>query len=355
MPKMIQPSLAGGEVSPATGARIDLEDRYMAVEYAENYIASFTGSMFTRPGQKFVARAKPGSAAYRIIEFEFNTEQTYVLELGDQYMRFHTAGAQILDSTQVKTITGATAADPVVITSTGHTLSNGDEVYIAGVAGMTELNGRSFLIANTTANTFELQTLDGTDVDGSAYTAYSSGGTATPPYEITTPWAAADLFEISYAQSGDVMGLVHEDYQPRDLERVDNDSWTLTAVDFKPAQAEPTNIDAIVKTTLTTFAITSITQANPAVVTTGSSHGFSDNEYVLIENVVGMTEINNFVYRIDVQSATTFALKRLDDSAVNSSGYTAYTSGGTSTKLQRQRNYTVTAVSGDRARAGPDG
>lgn len=75
-----------------------------------------------------------------------------------------------------KTITAATAADPVVITSASHGFSNGDQVKINGVVGMTELNGEIFLVADKADDTFELTDLDGNDIDGSAYTAYISGG-----------------------------------------------------------------------------------------------------------------------------------------------------------------------------------
>lgn len=54
---------------------------------------------------------------------------------------------------------------------TAHGLSNGDDVRIDEVMGMWEVNARSFEIENVTANTFDL-----VDVDGSDYTAYSSGG-----------------------------------------------------------------------------------------------------------------------------------------------------------------------------------
>jgi len=73
-----------------------------------------------------------------------------------------------------KTITGATAANPVVITSTAHGLANGTVVALDSLGGMIELNGRSFVIANQATNTFELK-----GVDGTTYTAYTSGGTAT--------------------------------------------------------------------------------------------------------------------------------------------------------------------------------
>jgi hypothetical protein len=74
------------------------------------------------------------------------------------------------------TISGATVADPVVITATSHGFSDGDKVLIRNVVGMTEINDTTFLVANKTANTFELTDLEGNDIDGSAYTAYSSAG-----------------------------------------------------------------------------------------------------------------------------------------------------------------------------------
>ena len=347
MAKLIQPSMAGGEVSAPVGARVDLSKRSVAVEEAQNFIATFTGSMMSRPGQKFVSQTKPGSSTYRFIEFEFNDTQTFVLELGETYMRFHSLGAQILDSALTGSITAATAADPVVVTSTAHGLSNGDEIYISGVAGMTELNGRNFIVANVTANTFELQTLEGTDIDGTGYTAYTSGGTWTEVYEITTPWAAADLFAIKYAQSGDVMTLCHPDYPPQELVRIDNDTWTLSEVDLTPDILGPDNITVDVNTTITAGVITGITQADPAVVTS-SGHGLTTGDRVRITGVVGMAEVNNFLYEVTRLDANTFSLQyAFDDSDVDSTGFTAYSSGGVFELAIRPRSYTVTAVSSD--------
>jgi len=73
----------------------------------------------------------------------------------------------------VRTITGATQANPVVVTSASHGFTNGDEIYINNVIGMTELNNRTFTVANAATDTFELS-----GVNGTAYTAYSSGGSA---------------------------------------------------------------------------------------------------------------------------------------------------------------------------------
>lgn len=345
MVKLIQPSFAGGEVSVAVGARVDLAKRQVAVERAENFIPTFTGAMRSRPGQKFIARCKPTAGNHRIIEFEFNDTQTFVIELGHEYIRFHTQGAQVLDSSSVKTITNATQANPVVVTSASHGLSNGDEVYITGVAGMTELNGRSFLVASATTNTFALQDLNGDNVNGSGYTAYSSGGTATPPYEIASPYDEADLFELTYAQSGDILTICHPSYKPRELIRIANDSWTLSEIAFVPEQARPTNLSVDVNTGVTVGTITGVTQANPGVVTI-SSHGYSEGDRILILNVGGMTELNNFLYVVNnVLSANTFEIAYIGTTAsIDTSGFTAYTSGGISRTAVRPRIYAVTAI-----------
>lgn len=358
MAKMIQPSMAGGEVSASVGARVDLSKRAVAVERAENFVATFTGAMASRPGQKFVAQTKGTAGAHRIIEFEFNTEQTFVLELGEQYIRFHTLGSQILDSSAVKSITNATQADPVVVTSSSHGLSDGDEVYIAGVGGMEELNGRNFLVANAATNTFELQTLQGDPVDGTGYSAYTSGGTATPPYELAAPWAADDLFDISYAQSGDVTTLVHPDYAPRELVRVANDNWTLSEIDFLPEVGAPSGISATANTTGTLqrnytvtavseddseeglrgtsgddISISDITQADPVVVTTSSAHDLQELDEVEISGVGGMTQLNGERFQVRIIDSTSFSLDRLDGTPVDSTSFTAYTSGGSAYPL----------------------
>ena len=82
------------------------------------------------------------------------------------------------------TITGATQADPVVVTmSGGHNFTDGQQVVISSVAGMTDINS-TFTVHNSTSTTFELftaQTAATTvvePVDGTGFSAYTSGGTA---------------------------------------------------------------------------------------------------------------------------------------------------------------------------------
>ncbi len=73
-----------------------------------------------------------------------------------------------------RTITAATKARPVVITSNGHGFANNDVVWISGVSGMTQLNNKPYVVKNKTTNTFELYAMDGvTRVDGRNYSTHS--------------------------------------------------------------------------------------------------------------------------------------------------------------------------------------
>jgi hypothetical protein len=72
--------------------------------------------------------------------------------------------------------------------------------------------------------------------------------------------------------------------------------------------------------------ITGITQGNPAVVTQ-VAHGYSNGDKILIDNVAGMTQVNDLVFTVANKADDTYEL-----SGINSSGYTAYSSGGNATK-----------------------
>ncbi len=79
-------------------------------------------------------------------------------------------GASWMTGTQ-KTMSGATRANPVVITSNAHGFATGNTVWISGVNGMTELNNRAYTITVVNANSFRLN-----GVNGSSYNARTSGG-----------------------------------------------------------------------------------------------------------------------------------------------------------------------------------
>ena len=79
--------------------------------------------------------------------------------------------------------------------------------------------------------------------------------------------------------------------------------------------------------TETAQTITGITQANPGVVTI-AGHGWSNGDLVYLEAVAGMSEVNGRFFTLAGVTTDTFQL-----SDVDTSGYTAYGSGGTAARV----------------------
>jgi len=145
-------SFVSGEFSAKMDGRTDFEKYSSGVKTMENFLVHPQGAATRRVGTQFIAEVKDSSKKVRLIPFEFSTEQTYILEFGDQYIRFYKDKGQIL-----------------------------------------------------------------------------SGGVA---YEIASPYLEAELFDIKFAQSADVMYICHPNHDVRKLSRTGHTSWTLTTVSF---------------------------------------------------------------------------------------------------------------------------
>jgi hypothetical protein len=220
-----QTNFTAGELTPKLAGQVDFKKYNNGVEVLENMTVFPQGGATRRYGTKFVAEVKDSSKITRLIPFEFNIEQSYILEFGNQYIRFFKDNGQITNAT--KNITNITQANPAVVTVASHGYTNGTDVWINSVGGMTELNGRRFRIANVTTNTFELS-----GVDSTSYTTYTSGGTVASVYEIASPFTESMLYDIQFTQSADVMYIVQETLEPRKLSRTGHTSWTLSTVEF---------------------------------------------------------------------------------------------------------------------------
>jgi hypothetical protein len=218
-------NFAAGELSPKIRGRFDLELYYNGAEKIKNFISETQGPARFRTGTKYVLHTRLNNPAV-LIPFQFNDEQAYVLEFTDQKLRIYKDEGILLES--AKTITGATNANPVVVSSAGHGYSNGDEVFINSVGGMVELNGKSYLVKNVAAGTFEITDVDGNNIDGTGFGIYTSGGTAEKIVEVDSPYLTADLFQLKYTQSADTMYIVHPSYEPRKLTRTGATTFTLS-------------------------------------------------------------------------------------------------------------------------------
>lgn len=192
----IQTDFSAGEFSPLLKGRVDIANYKKGLETCLNYIPNLQGSLQRRSGSSYVAAVKTASKATRLVRFEFSVEQAYILEFGDQYIRFFKDHAQI-----------------------------------------------------------------------------ESGGS---PYEVATTYLEADLFELQFTQSADVLYIVHPDYEPATLSRVTDTNWTLADIDFSDGPYLPINTTA---TTLTPSATTgNITITASAVTGINGDTGFQSTD-----------------------------------------------------------------------------
>jgi hypothetical protein len=148
------PSFTAGQLSPRMEGRTDFQKYFSAGTIINNFIVQPHGPVARRPGSYYVSEVKDSSKKTRLIPFSFSTTQTYILEFGDQYIRFYKDSGQI------------TTGSPAVA------------------------------------------------------------------YEISTPYLEAEIFDLKFAQSADVMYLCHPNHEVRKLSRTGHTSWTLTQVDF---------------------------------------------------------------------------------------------------------------------------
>jgi len=116
-----------------------------------------------------------------------------------------------------KSITNATRAVPVVVTTTNaHDFTEGTEVTITDVVGMTQLNGNEYYMDILTSTTFALYEDDllTTPVDGTGFTAYSTGGVATADYSTQKTLASLSDTDVTGIQTNDLLAYQAGTWQP---------------------------------------------------------------------------------------------------------------------------------------------
>lgn len=208
--KKLLRSFARGEVTPQLFGRVDLDQFQTGLALCRNWITRPHGVADNRPGTQFIANTKNGAIISRLVPFSFNNTQTFAIELGVGYFRFYTQGAKLLYGTPAA-YSGATAYVP------GNLVTSGGNVY--------------YCIANTTGNAPPNATF--------WYLQPTSG-----QLEVPNNYTAADLFDVHYVQSNDVMTFTHPNYAPSELRRLSAVNWSFIPISFGDTIPVPTSVAA---------------------------------------------------------------------------------------------------------------
>lgn len=144
------------------------------VTVANGILGASTGM----PSTTLIKRYSSGGVNYdRPITKPVSGAKVYVNAVHDPAISINTTNGVVtfpeLGTATIAGSNGITKANPGVVTTTApHGFTNGTTVYISGVAGMPEVNGRLFVVAGAASTTFQLS-----GENTSAYAAIGTGGT----------------------------------------------------------------------------------------------------------------------------------------------------------------------------------
>lgn len=226
-----QTNFSGGELDPGLQGRTDLAKLFgTGLRTCRNFLPTKQGKVISRPGSLYVATVKANGGEARLVPFVYSDSQSYCVEMGVNYVRFHSNGGTVRYTTL--------AYDGQVANFTvGHTI-------VGGISGATGI-----LVSQVDAGatgTLVLRAVTGTFVDNDPLTDAPGAGNGNAngapgigdPVEVSLGGGAfstfAQLREIQWAQSGDVLTITHPDVPPYELRRVAHDLWTYTAASFSP-------------------------------------------------------------------------------------------------------------------------
>jgi hypothetical protein len=234
-----QHSFASGELAPALFARTDLAKYHVSAALLSNFFVDYRGGASTRPGTKYIIQARDSANPVRLIRFAASSTVQYVLEFGEFYMRPLYNGSPILETAVA--LTAATSANPAVFTKAGHGFVNGDWVYatlFAGGTWGTNMNARYFIVTGVAGNDFSLTDLFGNSWSSVGFGTWSAGSFQRL-YTIPSPYAAADLAILKFAQNVNFMEFTHPSYPAYTLTLISALSWVFATNQYGSTVTSP--------------------------------------------------------------------------------------------------------------------
>jgi len=231
-------AFSGGEISPEMFGRIDDTKYQQGAAKLRNFIAKPQGPAENRSGFAFVKEVKDSTKAVRLMSFTFSTTQTMVIEMGNTYFRFHTQGA---------------------------TLN-----YSDGAAWNSGTNYVVGSIAKYSGTNYYSKTAHSNSQPPNSTNWYALPADMT--YEIPSPYLEAELFDIHYVQSADVMTIVHPSHAPRELRRLGATQWELKEINFGSPISSPTIASVVAYIPSSASTNTDTYEAHEYVVTAVGSN-----------------------------------------------------------------------------------
>lgn len=257
-----------GEITPFLQGRTNFNKYAAAAEYMSNCQPLVYGPFVKRSGTKYVNPVKYQNRKTILKPFIFSREQAYVLEIGHQYIRFHTKYGTIVDSaidlSYVSSgITAVTCSDSDVF---------GDMVGHQSGSYVFTYNGANWTYDGIVATLSDFAiSVTGTPAANDTITA---DYVDVAIVEVPTPFEEDDLDELDFAQSNDFLYITSGKYPVKILKRYGHTDWRIENLEFEDGPYQDENTDKGI-----TISASSKTE--------GSSATFSASADVFTPDMVG--------------------------------------------------------------------
>lgn len=270
-----QRSFAGGEIDPALRGHSDLAKYSIALATCRNFTVQKTSGATNRGGTTYVCEVCDSSKRTRVINFTFDDDAGYGVEIGHEYFRPLYQGAQIIKNWSYVIYASQAPNCTIRVQNPGAAdgfqaigFQHNSRVTFQGMVGMTELNGNTYRVKNpivysTGIVQFQIANEAGTAIDSTGF----------------------GLFEATSAAKAYI----------------------------------PTSI-------------TGISKSSPCIVGM-AGHAFVEGDEISISGVGGLTEVNGRNFKVGPIAADTFELQNMDGTDFDSTDLPTYTSGGTADRV----------------------
>lgn len=287
----IQSSFSTGEISPELYGRVELPKYQTALKTLHGFLVGSYGQVYKAPGSKYLGTIQDQTKVGRLIPFIYSNTDAYQIEFGNDKIRFWKNQGLILQSRDFSnsTFTGSTTGWNNTSSGTGTIDNNSNTLRLVGAGLGNEGRATADVLTRFGIGTYTVTTdvitaiitykvgttsaasdiATGTlavgtgktftftpTTNGNVYITFECAATSAidnisisnTAYMIDSPYEEADLPNLSYTQSFDTLYLCNGTDKQYKLQRFDNDSWALSAVDFVEPPYLDTNISTVTMT-----------------------------------------------------------------------------------------------------------
>jgi hypothetical protein len=241
----MQKSFASGEWAPNLNARVDIQKYHSGAALLENFFVDYRGGVSTRPGTKYILQCYRSDLPVRLVRFQASFTVSYVLEFGQNYIRFFNNQGPVVEAG--KSVVAISATTPTQVTINAHGYHPGEWVFFPSVPGVPSMSNAYFIVNTVVdANNFTI-----TDLFGAPFgpvSGYTGGAVGQRVYTLSTPYLAQDLALLKFAQNVSTLEICHPNYPPALLTLISATDWTLVPNKFGSTINPP--IGVAVATTL---------------------------------------------------------------------------------------------------------